>query len=383
MEAENCNWVQLQKYIQVTSLLIDQGPSHIEKTATSRLTGQLKTAAKDLLYQRLTALKLSTSPVLSEICRSVFCPTSPDAYKILTELIFALRRNPSALQSVLSVWPKESSSYNAAMVCFSSLFFEDFLSPFSQDWELLRTIGLSIDLGEHLLTDNIWESGCALAYFLRAYLQKREVAQFLRAVYERPVLEIIYNVKVKLAIVVEEVEGRLRTLRDTFEAGEGKVRASEPVPCPSRLTIDAFNSAHSTLNSASSEKTLVPDTVQEVLSDVASTLQTATAIVLSSLLDSLNSAPYGVRWICKALYENGKKTGLDEGEVGGMIGMWLFPGWKKAVFGAVEAVPWKALSKVVKGNLRMVERTLRHVFSHTFFLTPEYTSVNNFLSNQQ
>lgn len=383
MEAENCNWVQLQKYIQVTALLIDQGAAHIEKTATLRLTGQLKTQAKDLLYQRLTRLQLTTSPVLSEVCRSVFCPTSPDAYKLLTELIFALRGNPSALQTVLSLWPKENSGYNAAMVCFSSLFFEDFLSPFSQDWELLRTIGLSIDLGEHLLTDNIWESGCALTYFLKAYQQKREVTQFLRAVYERPVLEIIYNVKVKLEIALEEVEGRLKTLRHTFEAGEGKVRASEPVLSPARLTVDAFNSAHSTLNSASSDTTLAQETVQEVLSDVNSALQTTTALVLSSLLDSLNTAPYGVRWICKALYENGAKMGLEEGELGAMVGMWLFPGWKKSVFGVVEAVPWKTLPKVVKGNLRIVEKTLRHVFAHTAFPSPEYTALNDFLSHQQ
>lgn len=383
MEAENCNWVQLQKYIQVTSLLIDQGAYHLEKAATSRLTGQLKTAAKDLLYQRLTRLGIAASPVLSEISRSVFCTNSPDAYRLLTELIFALRTNPAALQSVLSLWPKESSGYAAAMACFSSLFFEDFLSPFSQDWELLRTIGLCIDLGEHLLTENILEGGCALAYFLKAYRQKKEVAQYLRAVYERPIVEIVYNVKEKMEIAAEEVEGRLRSLRLTFEAGKGKIRASAPLPSPNRITTDPFNSANSTLHSASSGTNLSSETFKEVLTGMASALQSATALVLSSLFDNLESAPYGLRWICKALHENGTKMGLQAGEIGSLIGMWLFPGWEKGVFRAVEVVPWDAVSKGAHKNLRMVERTMRHVFSHTFFLDPEYTSLTDFISQQQ
>ena len=381
-KGERCDWVQLQKYVQSTTLLIDQGESYAEKSQTIRLIGQLKTAAKDLLFQRLQRLRLVKSPVLSEISRSVFCPSSPDASRQLTELIFTIRSTPSVFQTLLSLWPKESKGYQPAIACFSSLFFTDFLSPFSQDWELLRVIQLSIDIGEHLVTEDLVDHYSPLGYLLRTYRGKREVAQYLRAVYERPALEILYNIKVKMEVEAEEIEGKLRIFREKFEGDRDKIRSSEPISVPPPPSSDPFNPNSSTLPAFTSSF-ITRSSVKDVLIDVASSLQAATEMVLSSLMNTVHTAPYGVRYIAREMYENGRKMDLKEAEIASLIGFWLFPGWENGVFEAIEAVPTDALSKMTKGNLRIVEKTIRHVFSNTPFSIPEYNFLNDFISIQQ
>lgn len=386
-----CDWIQLQKHIKITQLLCSHGRHYAEQDDTQRLLASLKTQAKDYFFNRLSTqarwqphLRSSTQPALSENSMFVFCPGSHDAHRFLNEFIFMLRNEPQVFQTVLRLWPRDSVNLPIAIESFADLFFEEIVSPENYEYELLQAIGYVIDLGEHLEGEKLLEGGSVLAGFLRCYMKRRPVEQFWRGVYEGPLLEVIYNMPTELAFAADKIALSLKSFREEFlkPVNSYRRRISEPM----LLTRGLGSSTDISTNPFASipeepEDHENDESVDVVLKDLAERLENVCLLVLNSLFSKIDEMPYGLRYICKAIYNSCIKAEWSEQKTASFMGSLLFPGWD-FYLDMMDLTHVVALSPICRANLNISETTLRNVFSRQLFQSPDLKHVNDFLQSQ-
>jgi len=386
-----CDWIQLQKHIKITNLLCSHGRLYSDQDDTQSLLGTLKTQAKDYFFNRLSVqsrwqprLHPSTQPALSENSMFVFCPGSHDAHRFLNEFIFMLRNEPQVFQTVLRLWPRDSVHLPIAIESFANLFFEEVVSPENYEYELLQAIGHVIDLGEHLEAGGMLAGDSVLGGFLRCYMRRRTVEQYWRGVYEGPLLEVIYNMPTELAFASDKIASSLKSYREEFlkPGNNYRRRVSEPM----LLTRGLGSSTDISTNPFASipeepEDPENDESVNAVLMDLSERLENVCLLVLNSLFSKIDEMPYGLRWICKAVYSSCTRAEWTEEKAATLIGTLLFPGWD-FYLDMLDLSHIAALSPVSRTNLGISETTLRNVFSRQLFGSPDLKHVNTFLQSQ-
>lgn len=295
-----------------------------------------------------------------------------------------LRNEPQVFQTVLRLWPRDSVHLPMAIESFATLFFEEVVSPENYEYELLQAIGHVIDLGEHLEGERMLEGDSVLAGFLRCYMKRRTVEQFWRGVYEGPLLEVIYNLPTELAFASDKIASSLKSYREEFlkPVNNYRRRVSEPMI----LTRGLGSSTDISTNPFASipeepEDPENDESVNAVLMDLSEKLENLCLLVLDSLFSKIDEMPYGLRWICKAIYNSCTRAEWTEEKAANLIGSLLFPGWE-FYLDMMDLSHIAASSPICRTNLSISEITLRNVFSRQPFVSSDLKHINNFLQSQ-
>lgn len=389
-DPRTCDWIRLQKHIKTTQLLCAHGQLHIEQDDSERLLAALKTQVKDYFFNRLLSqprwqprLRSARQPALSENSKYVFCPGSHDAHRFLNEFIFMLRNEPQIFLTVLKLWPRDSVNLPIVIETFADLFFEEVVSPENYEYELLQAIGRVVNLGEHLRERKLLQGTSLLAGFLKCYMRRNAVSQFLKAVYEAPLLEIIYNVPTELIFAVDKIACSLKSYREEFlkPMETYRRRISEPFLFPrghtssSGIASNPFTSIPPDALDPETDKS-----IEVILKDLSERLENICLLVLNSLFDKVGEMPYSLRWICRIVYGSCVSAEWSEEQAGSFLGTLLFPGWEFLL----DLLDLNyTLSSISLANLSLSESVLKHIFSRETSISLDLSHMKDFVATQQ
>ena len=296
-----------------------------------------------------------------------------DATGAVQALVLTLRRTPKAFNMLLSHIQKNARHIDLLQETVIFSFFEDLVNPETSELDLLQVLRdyihsevLESPLCEELFTDL---DSSLLGRLLVLYTQRRSQRKFIKMILKQTLIRIINTEDRVLSLDVEEAAREVMSKRRLF-FDNSKTWPRFPTrsqSSPVMLDLD--------------------DEVTLLLSQTADTLRHYTLLVLDAIYSRLDSMPFPMRWLCRALSQTilrrgHRNTVQDRNRT---LGTWEFSRW---ILTGIQRADLSGLlwdEQVTESNIAnfsLIGRVIRHIYSETRFAEPKLEELNAFIRQE-
>ena len=190
---------------------------------------------------------------------------------------------------------------------------------------------------------SLLRANTAITQMLSAYARRGQGLGILREILEKPIREMVAQTSLNLEINPVEV---YKQIINSYEAKMNKPWDGVRNPTADEAADNKY------------VKRLIPPRVKQ--------LEYIAEHFLSRILETVESVPFGIRWICSQLAEMAQQyfPDTDRYQIGGLVGGYIYLRFFNPVIVTPESVHFvdKKLSKTMRRNLILVCRIIFFVF---------------------
>lgn len=209
---------------------------------------------------------------------------------------------------------------------------------------LLTTFKLILEKNFDEATDigSLLRANTAITQMLSAYARRGQGLGILREILEKPIREMVAQTSLNLEINPVEV---YKQIIQSYEAKMNKPWDGVRNPSEDEAAENKY------------VKRLIPPRVKQ--------LEYIAEHFLSRIIETVDSIPFGIRWICAQLAELAQKkwNEVDRYQIGGLVGGYIYLRFFNPVIVTPESVHFvdKKLSKTMRRNLILVAKIMQNL----------------------
>lgn len=380
------DWISLQKLLKAERLQLESGENHSDQEEKQRFLASLKAQHLDY-YRTQLGVRQERDKVSSR--QNNFKRTlveSPgellgNASAYVDKLLFYIRTTPKAFALLLNCTPLKSPQLELLLETITFSFFEDLVNTDSSEIDLLEMLKelVAKDVGQSSLCTELFSehSPNITGKLLVLFTQRRSQRRFIKLMLKQTLIRIINADDRTLHLDSRRIYREVKAKRKQFYANT------------LTWTYTAQSKPQEALHSDEDSDSLanLDEEVNAIVFQMSESLQKYTLLLLDSVYNSLNSMPFAMRWLCravsKAVLSRSERNTVRDRNV--TLGTWVFAKW---ILVSVQSADLNGLlwdTQITETNIAnfgLIGRVIRHIYEESRFEEDQFESLNQFIQRE-